>query len=138
MPIAITPTSGQKVVGDLIFKQDNADRGTSLQLGLFTNTVALTEDAVLADVAEPTGGSYARITLADANWSVSSDGVCSYAKQTFFADGSAYSADITGFFIATTGTTPRLFHLQIEDAPVAVAANESYSVTPIIDVGSGV
>ena len=54
MPTAITPKAGQKVAGDLIFTQANVDRGTSLQLGLFTNTVALTEDSVLADVVEPT------------------------------------------------------------------------------------
>ena len=35
---AITPDEGQKVIADLIFAQANADRGTSLQLGLFTNT----------------------------------------------------------------------------------------------------
>jgi len=136
MPTAITPNEAQKVMADLIFPQSNADRGTSLELGLMTNSAGLSVASVLADITEPTGGSYARISLTDANWSVDADGTASYAKQTFVASGSAYSADITGFFIATAGTTPKLLHFQIEDAVVTVGANESYSVTPIIDVAN--
>ena len=139
---AITPDEGQKICADLIFVQSNADRGTSLELGLFTNTTGLSTASVLADLVEPTGGSYARKTLADASWSVDADGTASYAKQTFQAVSTAFSPDITGFFIATTGTAPKLLHLQIEDdvagtyTATAVGANESYSVTPILDVAN--
>lgn len=139
---AITPNEGQVVIADLIFKQSNADRGTSLELGLFTNTTGLSVTSVLADLVEPTGGSYARKTLADASWTNDADGTMSYAKQTFNAVSTAFSPDITGFFIATTGTAPKLLHFQIENdvagtyTAVAVGANESYSVTPILDVTS--
>jgi hypothetical protein len=136
MPTAITPKDGQVVAANLIFKQSDANRGSSLELGLFTNTTGLSETSVLADFTEPTGGSYARITLADASWSIDADGLAEYAKQVFNAVGSAYSAAIYGFFIATTGTTPKLFHFQIEDDGVSVTENESYSVTPIIDLTS--
>jgi hypothetical protein len=136
MPTAITPKEGQQVVGNLIFKNADVNRGTTLELGLFTNTTHLTETSVLADVTEPTGGSYARISLTDASWSVDTDGLCTYAKQTFNATGSAYSDDITGFFIATTGTSAKLLRFQIEDVAVQIAENESYSVTPSIDIGT--
>ena len=136
MPTAITPNDSQKIIADLIFKQSNADRGSSLQLGLMTNAAGLSVTSVLADISEPTGGSYARVTLADASWSIDADGTASYAKQTFFANTTAFSAPITGFFMATTGTTPKLFHFQYEDSSVTVGANESYSVTPIIDVAN--
>lgn len=136
MPTAITPQEGRQVMANLIFKQSDGNRGASLELGLFTNTVAMTETSVLGDVTEPTGGTYARITLTDASWAIGAAGLAEYAKQTFFADGSAFSDDITGFFIASTGTAPKLVHFQIEDTPIPVAANESYSVTPKINLTS--
>lgn len=134
MPTAITPNEGQQLVGNLVFKNTDANRGTSLQLGLFTNTTPLTVTSVLADVTEPTGGGYTRKTLADAEWAVDSNGVCTYAKQVFSAIGSAYNADITGFFLATTGTAGKLLRFQIEDTAIQVAEDESYSVTPSIDI----
>lgn len=137
MPTAYTPTEGRKIIGELIFNQANDDRGTELELGLMINTTGIDEDTVLGDIDEPTGGGYARITLADASWTVSSAGVCEYAKQVFSATGSAYSDDITGFFIASTGTAPKLINVQVEDAPVAVDENESYSVTPRINITGG-
>lgn len=136
MPTAITPKEGQVINSNLLFKQSDANRGASLELGLFTNTTGLSETSVLADIIEPTGGSYAVITLADASWSIDADGLATYAKQTFNAIGSGYSADIYGFYIKTTGTAPKLLHFQIEDLPVTVGVNESYSVTPSIDTTS--
>lgn len=136
MPTAITPNEGLQLVGNLIFKNADANRGTSLELGLFTNDVAPTESSVLADIVEPTGGSYARKVLTDASWTVGTDGLCTYAIQTFTATGSAYSETIKGFFIATTGTTPMLLRFQVEDAAISVAQDETYSVTPSISIGS--
>lgn len=136
MATAYTPEEGQELIGNLIFKNSDVNRGTSLQLGLMTNTTGIGTTTVLADITEPTGGSYARITLTDASWTVSSAGLCAYAKQTFVATGSAYSTNITGFFICTTGTAAKLLRVQVEDTPIAIAENESYSVTPSVDVGT--
>lgn len=136
MSVAITPEEGRVVAANLIFKQSDSNRGSSMELGLFTNSSGLSETSVLADINEPTGGNYARIALDDASWVVDSEGQASYAKQTFNATGSAYSADIYGFFIATKGASPKLFHFQVEaelpDPGSTVGENNSYSVTPII------
>jgi len=137
MATAYSPSEGLIIMAELVFKQANVDRGTSLELGLFTNSSGLSASSILADITEPTGGSYARISLTDANWSVDANALASYVKQTFIASGSAYSAPIYGFFIATTGTAPKLFHFQVEDAPTTVDVNESYSVTPQIDLNAG-
>lgn len=137
MATAYTPAEGLKVMAELIFKQANADRGSSLELGLFTNSSGLSASSVLADITEPTGGTYARIALTDASWTVDANALAEYAKQTFVAIGSAFSAPIYGFFIATTGTAPKLFHFQVESSSATVSENESYSVTPKIDLNAG-
>lgn len=134
MATAYTPNEAREIIGKIFFQQSDANRGTSLQLGLMTNTSGIGNTTVLGDITEPTGGSYARITLADASWSVSAAGVCTYAKQTFTATGSPYSANITGFFICTTGTAPKLVNVQVETSSTAVGTGEAYSVTPTINI----
>jgi len=137
MPTTYTPNEGRQLAGQLIFNQSNPDRGVGLALGLMTNTAGLGNGTLLTDIIEPSGGNYARISLADGGWTVNASGVCSYAKQIFTADGGAFNAAITGFFICTTGTAPRLLDIEVQDAAVTVGANETYSVTPIIHIAGG-
>lgn len=129
----IIPNEGEALIANLIFKNADVDRGTNLQLGLFTNTTA-PETLALASVTEPTGGSYARKTLTDASWTGAAD-TRSYALQTFTATGSAFTGSIYGYFIATTGTTPRLLAIEIDpNGPYTMAQNDAYDVTPNITV----
>jgi hypothetical protein len=129
----LLPNEGEHLVANMIFKNADVDRGTSLQLGLFTNTVA-TETNNMAGITEPTGGSYARITLTDANWTITND-LAAYATQTFTATGSAYTGSIYGYFIATTGTTPRLLVMELDAAgPYTMAENATYAITPNITI----
>lgn len=136
MATAYTPNEGLALMANLVFKQADANRGSTLELGLHTNTtgVGVTE---LANITEPTGGGYARKTLVDANWTVDAEGIAEYAKQTFTATGGALSGTVFGFFLATTGTAPKLLHFQIQDSGVTMSEGESYSVTPKIDFNAG-
>lgn len=123
-----TPDEGENLICNLIYKNADANRGSSLELGLMTNTIgSLSETAVLADITEPTGGSYARKTLTDASWTVSGDNA-TYAQQTFTATGGAYSADVTGYFIATTGTSPKLLHVQFDTSASTMVEGADYQV----------
>jgi hypothetical protein len=134
---AITATEGAKVLFDLIHKGDSVDRGTNLDIGLFTNTGTIDDIKALAltAITEPTGGGYARKTLTDANWDNSVARISSYAKQTFTATGGAMTGTIYGWFIATKGTTPRLMYAgKFDDAPsgITLADGSSISYTPKI------
>ena len=129
-----TPNEGETLIANLIFKNADVDRGSSMELGLFTDS-APGESITEATISEPTGGSYARISLADASWSVTS-GVASYTLETFTATGGAYTGNIYGYFIATTGTTARLITVEVDGSgPYTMAENDTYSITPSITIG---
>ena len=58
-----------------------------------------------------------------------------YAKQTFTATGSAYTGSIYGYFVVTTGTSPKLLALEVDPAgPYTLNQNDSYDVTPNVTV----
>ncbi len=127
-----TADEGAKVIADLLYVGSNADRGSSLQLGLFTNTgnLAALKALALTAITEPSGTGYARITLANASWS-RSVGSSSYALQTFTAGAGGWTGQVYGYFIATTGTTPRLLHIEIDPAgPYTMNNGDHYDVTP--------
>jgi hypothetical protein len=124
----LLPNEGEHLVANLLFKNADVDRGTGLQLGLFTNTTA-PETITAATLTEPTGGSYARKELTDGSWTVTAD-AASYALQTFTATGSAYTGSVYGYFVVTKGTTPRIIAIEVDTAgPYTIAQNESYDVT---------
>lgn len=124
----VTVNDGEDLILNLIYKNADANRGSSLELGLFTNTSGLSETSTLANITEPTAaGGYARKTLADASWTVSGQ-QASYASQDFTASGAAFSADIYGYFIATTGTTAKLLHYEVYGSAVTVADGDTYRV----------
>lgn len=127
----ITTNDGETLIANMILKGADANRGASLQLGLFTNS-SVSETTALGSITEPTGGTYARKTLTDASWSVTGD-VGSYATQTFTATGSGYTGTIYGYFIATTGATPKLLALEVDPSgSFTMAINDTYAVTPTI------
>jgi len=124
--------SGAKVVFDALHKNITTDRGTDLEIGLFTNTGtdADIKALALADLTEPTGGGYARKTLTDASWDNTTPRVSSYAKQTFTATGGAMTGTIRGWFICTKGTTKRaLYGGRFEDVPDGIVLSEGNSVS---------
>lgn len=129
----VVPNDGETLIANLIFKGADANRGGSLQLGLFTNS-SLSETTALGDITEPSGGSYARKTLTDASWTVTGD-TASYAQQTFTPSGSDYTGSVRGYFIATTGTTPKLLAYEVDTGgPYTLLNGDNYKVTPNITV----
>jgi hypothetical protein len=129
----ILPSEGEKLVANLLFKNADADRGTGLQLGLFTNSTISTATTAAA-LTEPTGGGYARKTLTDGSWTVSGN-LATYALQTFTATGSAYTGTIYGHFIVTTGTVPRIIAIELDaSGAFTMLQNDTYDVTPHITV----
>jgi hypothetical protein len=129
----ILPNEGEHLVANLLFKNADVDRGTNLQLGLFTNST-ISETTAAAALTEPTGGSYARKTLTDGSWTVTND-LATYAAQTFTATGSAFTGSIYGYFIVTTGTTPRILSIEVDNAgPYTMGQNDTYTITPNITV----
>lgn len=129
----IIPAEGKTLLVNLALKGGDANRGTSLELGLMINT-SVSASTTLADIIEPTGGTYARKTLADASWNYSG-GFVTYAKQTFQPSGTAYAQPIAGYFIATTGTTPKLLVVEVDaSGPYTIGTDSLYDVTPKIQV----
>lgn len=127
----IIPDEGETLIANLVLKGGDANRGSSLQLGLFTNT-SVSETTTLASLTEPTGGSYARKTLVDANWTLAA-GQATYAQQTFQPTGTDYAQPVYGYFIATTGTVPKLLAIELDsNGPYTISTSSVYDITPKI------
>jgi hypothetical protein len=127
----IVPNEGKHLVAQLIFKNTDVDRGTGLELGLFTNS-AIDATITAVSVREPTGGSYLRKALIDANWSVVED-IATYGLQVFTATGAAYTGAVYGYFIITKGATPRIVAIEVDaTGPYTLAENDTYAITPSI------
>lgn len=126
-----TPDEGETLIQNLILNNTDVDRGTDLELMLFTNS-APGETITEATLTEPTGTGYARITLTDASWSAGG-----YAKQTFNVGAGGWTGAVYGYAIVTTGTTPRIVTIEVDGdaaAPYTFVENDIYEVTPQIDV----
>jgi len=128
-----TPNEGDQMNANLIFKNADVDRGTGMELLLFTN-VNPSATITAATLTEPTGTGYARIALADASWSVTA-GVASYALQTFTASTGGWTGSIQGYAIVTTGTTPRIVTIEVDaSGPYTMNDTDTYDITPSITV----
>lgn len=126
--VGIVPNEGEDHMLDFYLNQTATDRGTNLQLGLFTNTT-IGETTTHAAITEPTGGNYARITLTDGSWAQSVQGRLDYPQQQFAPNG-AYSAPVYGYFVCSNGTTKRLVIAEIDpNGPYSFVANDTYDVT---------
>jgi hypothetical protein len=127
------PNEGETLVANLLFKNADVDRGTGLELLIFTN-VAPGETITAATLTEPTGTGYIRIQLTDGSWTVTGD-VASYALQTFTAGAGGWTGSVQGYAIVTKGTTPRIVAIEVDaSGPYTFAENDTYDVTPQITV----
>lgn len=126
-----TPNEGEIAIGKLVCRRFLTDRDADLEMGLFTNA-SVDETTTLADLTEPSGTGYARITLTDGSWTGAGD-TQSYAKQTFTAGAGGWTGSVKGYFIATksSGGTQRLLWIEVDGAgPYTFAAADTYDVTP--------
>ena len=126
------PDEGETFQGGMILNQTTTDRGTNLDLGLFTN-VSPAETITEATITEPTGTGYARKALTDGSWSEGAAGVWSYTQQVFTGGAGGWTGSIQGYFVATKGTTARIIAIEVDPSgPYTLAENDTYSITPQI------
>lgn len=123
----VTTELGKNLILKLVYQQADVRRGTSLELGLFTNASGLSDASLLADIDEPIGGGYLRLPLTDASWAIPAN-QATYATRTFTAVGSDYSLPIYGAFIATTGTGPILLQFAASGSSQIVLDGQSIEV----------
>lgn len=131
-----TPDEGETLIGQVIHQRIHVDRDATLELGLFTD-VTPAETITEATITEPTGTGYARISLADASWSVVA-GVASFAEQTFTGGAGGWTGSIQGYFIASVsgGGTQRLLYVEVDgNGPYTINENDTYKITPNITIG---
>lgn len=125
------PNEGETLFANLVLKNADVDRGTDLELLLFTN-VSPGETITEATLTEPTGTGYARIQLTDGSWSVTDD-TGSYAQQTFTGGSGGWTGSIQGYAIVTKGTTPRIVGIEVDaSGPYTINENDTYKITPNI------
>jgi len=129
----ITPNEGETLVANLIYPNADVDRGTNLDLVLFTNAT-IDETITEATLTQPTGTGYAAISLVDGTWTVVGD-TASYAEQTFTAGVGGFTGSIYGYAILTTGTTPRILDIEVDpNGPYTMNENDTYKITPNITI----
>jgi hypothetical protein len=133
---AVFPVDAENMVANLLFKGTDVNRGTNLKLGLFTNAsfpvasnlVTLAHITEVATVGNP---GYAAKTLTPENWTISGSSALA-PMQTFTATG-AWVDVVRGYFIATTGTSPKLLFYQTDSAYTFVNGS-AYDITVSVSV----
>jgi len=127
------PDEGEAMIADQVIKNITTDRGTDLELLLFTN-VSPGETITEATLTEPTGTGYARINLTDASWTGSGD-TRSYAQQTFTGGSGGWTGSIQGYAIVSKGTTPRIAQIEVDpNGPYTLNEGDTYKITPNLTV----
>ena len=128
-----TPNEGETLIANLIFANADVDRGTNLELLLFTDT-SPGETITAATLTEPTGTGYSRITLNDGTWTVTGD-TASYPLQTFTTGAGGWSGTVQGYAIVSTGSTPRIVTIEVDHSgPYTFNENDTYDVTPNVTI----
>ena len=129
----LLPNEGEHLVANLLFKNADVDRGTDLDIVLFTNS-SISETITAATLTQPTSaGGYASKVLTDGSWTVTAD-TATYSPQTWTATGT-WSNPVYGYAILTKGTAPRIVAIEIYAAgPNSLIINDTYTVTPNITI----
>lgn len=119
---------GENRVVDILFGSQAVD--STLYLGIYTDASEPAETDGLAEINEPSGNGYARITLSRGTWSITND-YASYAQQTFTASGGNWG-NCYGYFIATSsdGSGKLLCVEDFSDGPYNITDGDSIKVTP--------
>lgn len=134
---AVFPAEAENMVAKLLFKGVDANRGVGLKLGLFTNSSFPVADnlVTLAHITEVATGAanlgYAAKTLVASDWTIV-DSTATALTQSFAATGT-WTDTVNGYFVATTGTIPKLlfFHM---DTSYVFTTGTVYDVTLNVSV----
>lgn len=125
---------GENRVANILFGATAVD--ATLYMGIYTSpTSEPGEAAVISDLTEPSGGTYARAALTRGAWTVTGS-AASYAQQTFGASGASWG-NCYGYFICTvsSGSVGKLLAVeQFSDGPYSIGDGDSIKVTPTITV----
>lgn len=121
----ITPDEGESLIARILYRRDLGDRDANLRLGLLTN-LTISESTTLGSITEPTGTGYGRVTLTDANWTVTGD-TAAHPQQVFTAGAGGWTPEIQGYFICTQSAsgTPRLVHVELDSQQIATSITRS-------------
>lgn len=124
------PDEGEEMLVKWAAGEANVDRGTNLDLVLFTN-VSPGETITAATLTQPSGGGYATITLTDGSWTGSGSSR-SYAQQTFSFTGTV-TGSVQGYAILSKGTTARIVAIEVDsNGPYSFVNGDTYKVTPTL------
>jgi hypothetical protein len=123
---------GETEVGNVYLKGQSR---TPFYLGLYMNATEPAEGAALSSITEPSGNGYARIVLADADWTEqATKGEFLHTQKAFSASGGNWG-QVYGYFITdqASGTAGKLKSVEhFSDGPYTVNANWAVKVTPKI------
>ncbi len=123
---------GETSLGDVYLR---AQAQPDFYLGLYKNTTEPAESAVMTDITEadtPGQNGYARIQLADGDWTESPQGTFTNLQKTFTCATTNWGS-VYGYFITTaaTGTAGKLIAVEhFSDGPYTVNVGWSVKVTP--------
>jgi len=121
---------GKSSIGDVYLRGQDQP---SFYLGLYTGTTEPADDDTVADLTEPSGDNgYARIALADGDWTETSQGTFTNLLKTFTCATSDWG-DVYGWFITTaaSGTDCDLITAeQFSDGPYHVHVEDTVNVLP--------
>jgi hypothetical protein len=131
----ICTNEGRALISTWLFS-GTSDRGANLEIGLILNTsVGVT--SVLADIIQPTGGGYATKVIAPSAWTISNNGTTyNLTSEILFTPvGGPFVGDVAGYFIKSTGTTPRLLFAEVvQGVPYQVIEGDVYGIRVKIDL----
>jgi len=136
---AVFPVDAENMVANLLFKGSDANRGSNLKLGLFTNASFPVADnlVTLAHITEVVAGSsnpgYASKTLVPGDWTVTASTATADVTKTSFAATGTWADTVRGYFVATTGVTPKLLFFQVDSA-YSFVNGSAYDITLNVSV----
>lgn len=109
--------------------------GADYVLKLFKSNTTLTETLTPSSLTEADFTGYSAKTLTGGSWSISSGDPASgaYAQQSFTSSADQSAQTIYGYFLVSSGGTPRLQWVERFTTPIVVQYNnDSIRVTPRI------
>ncbi len=121
MSLGIFHNEGRLVMCQLVAGIPAPDRGIDLELCLFTACTNRNQASIAADFTEPTQGAgangYARIQLPPSALVATGTMMSTNAAQTFAALAGGFGGGaVLGYFVLTTGTTPRVLASELFDS----------------------
>jgi hypothetical protein len=129
-----SPNEGERRMLQLILNNTPQD---DQFLVLFGNNMTPAENDNVTFYTEITGGGYANITLAGANWTVSNgnNAVATYAAQTFSFTGATTPNTVYGYMVKSKTTMTVLWSERFSDGPYPINNNgDAITVTPRLEL----